>query len=175
MSNLGKWDRWYSMVDETQPYGLTETYKLGAAFLADCATVEDWGCGKGWFRRLVPAGRYRGIDGSSTPFADEVVDLAVYRSNVEGIFMRHVIEHDYRWSEILANAVASFTRRLVLVVFTPFGAETREIAFADDPGVPDISFCKEDLLAYFAGLRVTTDDLVTDTQYGVETIFKVER
>jgi hypothetical protein len=178
VTNLGKWDRWYGLLsDEEEPYGLTPTYQMGADFLADCATIEDWGCGKGWFRRMVPEGRYRGVDGSQTPFADEVVDLAVYRSRVEGIFIRHVLEHDYRWREILANAMTSFTRKLMLVIFTPMGAETKEIAFAPDPGVPDISFAESDLVAFFDGpdLRWRVDDLNSATQYGVETVYYVER
>lgn len=174
-SNLGKWDRWYAGLDEEQPYGLTVTYQLGAEYLAGCAVIEDWGCGKGWFRRCVPRDRYRGVDGSWSPFADEVVDLVTYRSKVEGVFMRHVLEHNYEWRSILANAVASFTKRLVLVIFTPLGEETAEIAFAEDPGVPDISFCREDLLEFFDGLTVGCQTLETATQYGVETIFLVER
>lgn len=176
MTNLGRWDRWYGLLgDEEEPYGLTPTYEMGADFLADCAMVEDWGCGKGWMRKLIEPGRYRGLDGSRTPFADEVVDLAAYRSTVEGIFIRHVLEHDYRWREILGNAVASFTRKLVLVVFTPMGVETKEIAFAPDPGVPDISFAEADLVAFFAGLRWRGERMESATQYGTETIFFVER
>lgn len=173
MSNVGRWDRWYAGLTEEQPYGLTSTYQLGADFLAGCATIEDWGCGKGWMRTLVEPGRYRGIDGSWSPFADEVVDLVAYRSCVDGIFMRHVLEHNYEWQAILANAMASFTHRFALVVFTPFGDETRQIAFADDPGVPDISFRLDDLLVFFDGYRCERQDLTTATQYGAETIFFV--
>lgn len=175
MSNLGKWNRWYSLVDEEEPFGLTPTYQLGADYLADCATVEDWGCGKGWMRKLVEPERYRGIDGSWSRFADEVVDLEHYRSDVEGLFMRHVLEHNYGWRRILANAVASFSRRLVLVIFTPMGEATREIAFAPDPGVPDISFAVEDITGAFNGHRWSTQSLETATQHGVETIFLVEK
>ena len=82
--------------------------------------IEDWGCGLGGFRAFVPAGKYRGIDGSHSPFADEVVDLTTYTSEAEGVFIRHVLGHDHAWEAILRNAVASFRRKLVLVLFTPF-------------------------------------------------------
>jgi hypothetical protein len=45
----------------------------------------------------------------SSPRCAEVVDLAHYRSNVPGIFMRHILEHNYEWARILDNALASFT------------------------------------------------------------------
>ncbi len=177
MSNLGCWDRWYDGLTEPAPYGLTETYALGASFLAPCALVEDWGCGKGWFRAhgLRPGQGYGGIDGSKTPFADVIADLASYRSRVPGIFIRHVLEHDYRWRQILANAVASFTERLVLVLFTPMQDETRELAFAPDPGVPDLGFAEQDIAAFFDGCQWRAETLATATQYGTETIFFVGR
>lgn len=176
MSNLGKWDRWYALLgEEEEPFGLTPTYQLGADYLAECSTVEDWGCGKGWMRRLIPHARYRGIDGSWSRFADEVVDLEHYRSDVEGVFMRHVLEHNYGWRRILANAVASFSRRFVLVIFTPMGETTREIAFAPDPGVPDISFSVEDITSAFGPHHWSMQTLETATQYGTETVFLVEK
>lgn len=174
-TNVGKWDRWYAGLDEEQPYGLTETYQLGADFLRGCALIEDWGCGKGWMRRYVPAERYRGIDGSRTPFADEIVDLATYRSDVPGVFMRHVLEHDYRWQAILDNAVASFRQRMVLVLFTPLVHETHELTFAPDPGVPDLAFKLADLTDRFGGARWRHETLQTATQYGVETVFYLDR
>jgi hypothetical protein len=174
-SNTAKWEAWYEGVDAPRAYGDTVTYRLGAEFLSSCETVEDWGCGLGWMRNFVPPERYTGVDGSSSRFADRVADLADYRSTADGIFMRHVLEHDYRWERILENAIASFRRRFVLVTFTPYGVETREIAFHEDPGVPDISFAKEDLTSHFRGLRWQEQTYATDTQYGTETVYLVER
>lgn len=175
MSNVGKWDRWYAELDEAQPYGNTVTYQLGADFLAPCAVVEDWGCGKGWFSHFVSPKRYVGIDGSHSKFADKIVDLCDYRSQVPGIYMRHVLEHNYEWKRILENAVASFTERFVLVTFTPYAEETKEIAYAEDPGVPDISFAKADITPHFEGCAWRDKTLSTATQYGTETIYFVER
>lgn len=170
--NLGKWDRWYVGATRQQAYGDVTTYELGAEFLAPCTTVEDWGCGYGWFAKHLP--RARGIDGSLSPFADEIVDLADYRSDVEGIFMRHVLEHDDRWPAILDNALGSFSWRMVLVVFTPWAEKTGPIAMTD-LGVPDIAFRQEDLTERFVGCRWSLQELETATYYGVEHLFRVER
>lgn len=76
MSNVGKWTDWYrDLGGEPWPYGDTTSYEIGAAWLQSCALVEDWGCGAGWLRTLVPPERYRGIDGTASPFCDEAVDL----------------------------------------------------------------------------------------------------
>jgi hypothetical protein len=174
MTNLGKWDRWYVDLDEPHSYGSTETYQIGAEFLADCDLVEDWGCGKGFMRTLIEPARYRGIDGSRTRFADTVADLAEYTSTVDGVFMRHVLEHDWRWEQILTNAAASARRKLVVVLFTPLHHTTNEIAWNEDPGVPDISFALDDLLGVLDGFTVRVDHLVTATQYEVETVLLCE-
>jgi len=182
-SNLGKWDRWYELIpagSAPQPYGPSPTYRLGADWLADCSLVEDWGCGKGWLRTLVPPDRYRGLDGSCSPFADRIVDLAEYRSSVPGIFMRHVLEHDYRWRTILANACGSFTQRMALIVFTPFAAEgegTHDVEFEEDPGVPNLSFDLKELLAVLSagGVTGTGQQYATDTKFETETVFLLER
>lgn len=174
MGNLGLWDRWYSIVEQPEPYADTITYRLGAEWLAGCALIEDWGCGKGWLRTLVEADRYRGIDGSHSPFADEVVDLAAYRSSVPGLFMRHVLEHDFRWAQILDNAVASFTERMVLILFTPLAAETHDIEWEPDPGVPNIAFHLEDITDRLTGCW-TAETIGTPSKYGTETILRVSR
>lgn len=174
-TNVGKWERWYGMLgDDPEPYGLTETYQIGADWLAGCALIEDWGCGKGWFRTLVEPDRYRGIDGSHSKFADQIVDLAAYTSDVPGIFMRHVLEHDYRWESILSNALSSFRDRMALVLFTPLNeVGVKEIAFSPDPGVPDLSFCKAELEKIFSecGIQWTHSHLETATQYGTEDVW----
>jgi hypothetical protein len=162
------------MVAEPEPYADTATYQLGADWLAPCELVADWGCGKGWFRQFVK-GDYLGIDGSQSPFADVIADLADYRSETPGVFLRHVLEHDLRWPLILANAVASFTQRLVLVLFTPLADETHDMEWEPDPGVPNLSFALADLLPHFAGCQWRYEILATPSKYGLETIFYLER
>jgi hypothetical protein len=176
-TNVGKWDDWYADLAAPAAYADTETYRLGSDWLAGCALIGDWGCGKGWLRTLVAAGRYRGIDGSRTPFADEVADLASYRSETPGIFMRHVLEHDFRWRLILDNALASFTERMALILFTPLAAETHDMEWEDPPGVPNLAFRLADLTGPMdaAGLAYTHRTLPTAAKYGVETVFLLER
>lgn len=175
MSNVGRWADWYEDVAEPEPYGLTATYELGAAFLSDCALVEDWGCGTGWMRQHFPEGRYIGLDGTASVHADRVVDLESYASRTPGIFMRHVLEHNYEWRRILQNACRSFTQRFVLVLFTPLSEETHEVAYVADPGVPDIAFALADVAAFFEGFDWRHDTLASETAYGEETIFYAQR
>lgn len=177
MTNLGKWERWYAMVTDPEPYGNSPTYAMGAEWL-DGLEIEDWGCGKGWMRNFVDEALYTGIDGSASPFADAVVDLVHYDSNVEGIFMRHVLEHDWRWFYILGNALRSFTKRMFLVLFTPTSDVTHEIAWNEDPGVPDISFSIADIthICSLYDVAVTVEAIDSpSTQYGCETIFRMEK
>jgi hypothetical protein len=178
-SNVGKWDEWYKTLTPQDMgsfrYGDTVTYRMASAFLVDMDEVEDWGCGAGGFKRFCRA-RYVGVDGSKTPFADRIVDLCDYSSRVEGVLMRHVIEHNYQWEKILDGAVRSFTRKLCLILFTPFAEETREIAHNRAHGidVPDLSFCRDDIERRLGGLRWELfDNIPTETGYGLEHVYLV--
>lgn len=196
-TNVGKWDRWYDglTLDEPQTYGDDITYRMGAEWLRGSNIVYDWGCGKGGFV-YVASGMMKewplldtfpvlGIDGSKTPFADITTDLVTYRVNLSGfskdfkasVFMRHVLEHNRKWIDILTNAIASFNHRMVLVLFTPLQEETHEIAWNVDPGVPDIGFAAADIEWIFEnhGLSYTRGTYKTGTQYGEETVFFVEK
>jgi hypothetical protein len=90
-----------------------------------------------------------GIEGTASSVCDEVVDLVAYRSTVPGIFMRHILEHNRMWDRILDNALASFTERMALILFTPEKASTEEIAWAPELGVPDIAFRLADITDRF--------------------------
>jgi GT2 family glycosyltransferase len=157
------------------PFGEETSYRKAMEFLAGCATVEDWGCGTAYAKRFLSSGTYVGIDGSPSPFCDKVEDLQVYRSEADGILLRHVLEHNRNWRAVLENALSSFRKRLVLVLFTPFGSETRELAWNQKEGVPDISFKKEDLTGLFGTLPYTEEALATDTQYRKEHVFYIRR
>ena len=78
----------------------------------------------------------------------------------------------------MANAMTSFKKRMVLVIFTPFGDTTRPIATSTAGTaipVPDISFAKNGPDRLFCGVQVLEETLTTDTQYGTEHVFYVER
>jgi hypothetical protein len=183
MSNVGKWDKWYEELSGEPPsafrYADTVTYLMAAAFMADVEEVEDWGCGAGGFKRFCH-GRYIGVDGSKTPFADKIVDLETYTSSVDGIVMRHVLEHNYNWEKILKNAVKSFRRKLCLVLFTPFSGPsgTTEITHNREHGVdvPDLALPQALIEEQFAECEfVIYDNLSTATGYGVEHVYLVWR
>ena len=167
------WD--FSAWPEPKPYGSTDTYEKGMAWLdGECNVIADWGCGLTWAKQYATRSEYWGVDGSSNnPFADELADLRKYKKPSDGIFMRHVLEHNAEWQDILANAVASFRKRFVLIMFTPFSETTRP----NNPGhlTLDISFRREDLLAFLEPFAVSEEHLQTDTQYGSEHIFYVAR
>ncbi len=159
-------------------FGEPTSYHKAYDWLSEtCDLIEDWGCALAYGRTLLPEGRYRGIDGTpeAAPYADLIADLIDYTSDdADGIVIRHVLEHNPEWRVILGNAVRSFRKRLVLIIFTPF-AETTYQRSMSHPGVPDLSFAKDDLLTFFDGLTVTEEHIVTDTQFGSEHIFFVER
>ena len=175
----GKWDKWYKNIKRpgSFKYGDTATYQLGADFLADMKTVEDWGCGTGGFRKVCRSS-YIGVDGSKTPLVDRVEDLCEYRSKTDGIFMRHVLAHNHDWEKVLKNAIASFDKKLCIVIFTPFDPEkTKVIADNKKYGVdvPDISFLKKDIEKHLVGLKWRMETLKTRTHYNVEHIYYIEK
>ena len=176
--------RWYSMMNAWKygeyikfGYGDDTTYVSGMAFLDGHGGIEDWGCGFAHAKAFVRKSQYTGLDGSSG-FADRIVDLTTWRSTADCIFMRHVLEHNTQWKAILGNALASFTKRMVLVVFTPYAETTRVIATTTGMTaipVPDIAFSPDELRACFAGIRYREESVRTDTQYGIEHVFYLEK
>lgn len=178
MSNLNRWNSWYKNLHNKEPYGDTESYKIGAEFLSDCSKVEDWGCGKGWFRLyLKSSSEYVGLDGTFNKFVDRHVDLEKYTSNTDGIFLRHVLEHNYNWKPILENALKSFKKRMVLVIFTPWSdGETKQIGYTDSVGVPDLSFSRKDIEEYLNKFQYEYIELNSpETFYKVEYIYLICR
>jgi hypothetical protein len=160
-------------------YSDTVTYEKGFNWLKCCQVIEDWGCGAGGFKRFFTnvKNQYIGIDGSITPFSNVKADLVTYKSNVPGIYMRHILEHNYEWRKVLENALQSFTERFCLVLFTPFTDATKEIAHNLPHGVdvPDIAFSKDEITKIISdnGCVFTLESFGTDTGYGVEHIFYI--
>ena len=174
-SNVGKWDAFYQSRPESLTYGNTISYVKAAEFFSDIETVEDWGCGGGGFRQFWTK-NYVGVDGSRSNFADVKADLATYPSEVEAIFMRHVLEHNVLWKFILSNAVASFRKKFCLVLFTPFVDQTQEIAYYPGLDVPDIAFAIDDITSHFSGLTWRAEQyIVPESQYNTETLFYISR
>lgn len=121
MSNLGKWQPWYKDMKERRSYGDALTYRMAANFLGVCDTVDDWGCGGGAFKTYLPSDvSYYGIDGTNNPFVSEIADLVDFKKRAEGILLRHVLEHNNQWKQILQNALESFEKRFCLVCMGEF-------------------------------------------------------
>lgn len=162
---------WDYSATEPFPYDDERAYREGMPLLADCETVEDWGCGTAWAKRY-REGAYVGVD-MAPGYADVVADLRTYRSDVDGIFMRSVLEHNHDWRAILDNALASARKRLVLVLFTPMQPATVNII--DTPnGIPNIGFAAEDIESAFGDREFRHEDWYTDTVFGFERLYVVE-
>jgi hypothetical protein len=168
-------DRWDYAGQSSTPYDEETSYRIGLEFLdGQGETVEDWGCGTAYAKRFVGMSRYVGIDGSDSDHADVKAELQEYKSQADCIFMRHVLEHNWGWRQILANAVASFQKRMVLIVFTPF-TEGSDEKLGENGIIPDLSLNKAELLGFFPGLKVREQEIKSATEYGVETIFFLEK
>src|ERR1700757_4314698 len=111
-SRLGLWNAWYETeTGEARVYGEATTAQLAGEWLdiPSITTVEDWGCGFGGFQRYIGTHqRYVGIDGSASRFATIIADLTTYRSTVDAVHIRHVLEHNPAWRDILQNVLGSF-------------------------------------------------------------------
>ena len=181
---MNEWDAHHSELTAPLRYGSTATYAIAADFMVRCSTVEDWGCGGGGLRGYLelanPRVTYRGIDGSHSVYADQQCDLTFYRpTGVEGVVLRHVLEHSYNWATILDNAIGAFTNRLCVVLFTPWVANTHVLHL--EPGydnVPVIAFAERDILdpiqASGAEMRVDTFRL-DGAHFGSETVIRAKR
>lgn len=168
---LGLWD--YSKTHPGQKYGDDVTYEKAMTFLEDCPLVEDWGCGFGYAKKFCKT-TYCGIDGSKGPETDIVADLREYKSEADGILLRHVLEHNIDWKKILDNAIASFKKKLVIILFTPFSDKTKKIA-TNGNNIPDLSFRKEEITDLLKGFTVKEEIFRTKTQYKIEILFCVSR
>jgi hypothetical protein len=175
----GEWDEHHGALTEPKPYGGPESYQRIAEFVADCATVADWGCGGGGLRPYIqPPERYFGIDGSASPYADLVADLRNLLVTSDAVVLRHVLEHNDEWERVLANAVDSAQRKLAIVLFTPLRDETTVLLREPHHGdVPVIAFAVRDIAAHTLGWEVEAWDTIDSpgTYYGEETLLFLER
>ncbi len=172
MSNLGRWNDWYDGAGQRH-YGDTATYSQGGQWLAPCALIEDWGCGLGWMRRFVPDTKYHGLD--------EIVDLSTHRRPTPGLFMRHVLEHNWDWEAILDNALASYQERMFLALFTPVTTDPHLGSHFDlEPdaaieGVPTLSLSLAVIERHLEGHEYNMVTVPSATFYGEETVLRITR
>jgi hypothetical protein len=177
----GAWDMHHGDLAEPHPYGDDASYRRVADATVGYDSVEDWGCGGGGLRRFIAPDVYRGVDGSKTPFADVRADLRHYRSEVDVVVLRHVLEHNDEWQLVLDNAWSSARRRLIVVLFTPVVEVTRVMFREPDYGqVPVIAFklfdIRERLRTPWNTETVTVDMFDSPgTAFGKETIMIADR
>jgi|GEM_PF-432115 len=170
---VGMEDKWDYAGKASAPYDDETSYKLGIAYLDGHGEIEDWGCGTAFAKKFVSESPYIGVDGSQCDFADVKAELQDYRSNADCIFMRHVLEHNWGWRSILTNALASFQKRMVLVLFTPMGESEMRL---DGGGlIPDLQLPRNEVMSFLAGFKVHEEHIRSATQYGQETIFYIEK
>jgi hypothetical protein len=179
VSNVGRWQSYY---DARGPapfaFDASPVFAIGAEWLAGCASVADWGCGGGWLSTLVGPDRYIGVDGSKTAAVTVVADLADYHGCSEGIFIRHVLEHDYRWSQILDNALEAFDKRMVLVLFTPWhdgDDDTVQLRWEAGFEVPTLAFRRDVIEARLERFVWDLVEVPSPAAYGLERVFLIER
>ncbi len=181
MSNVDKWRVMHGDCP-TGMFGSETTYVLGATWLMDCKSIEDWGCGTNWFSRVMwrinPNIYILGLDGSPPP-PTIAIDLEKYQSLIrpQGIFMRHVLEHNWNWKIVLQNALLSFEKRMALILFTPFSETTHNI-YEHGIDVPVLSFSKEELESVLLdnNVKFTSESLDSPgVEFGRETIYRIER
>lgn len=148
-------------------YASDETYKAGMDWLAECRTVEDWGCALMYAKKF-RVGEYVGIDGMN---ADVNIDLNKYRSKVDGVFMRHVLEHNLDWRVVLQNALASFQKRMALIMFLP---PTTKDGIPTPGKIPTIHLNWIDLRSML-GTLVKHESVVANKLGPYETVFLLEK
>lgn len=149
-------------------YGQEASYRIGMQWLATCDLVEDWGCALAYAKNF-RIGSYRGIDGTAGA-ADVIADLSIYRSKVEGVHMRGILEHNHDWRVILANAIDSFTKRMSLMLYRPMKIEERVVL--EKPVELDLP--ARDVIAMIAPF-VRDMRIVLPATHGFETVFLLEK
>ena len=185
--SMGRWTESFSV--EPHPFGEETSYRKAVDFLDVGGVLEDWGCGTGWARRYVKNSTYVGLDGSPRPegtradpatglpyvYADRIVDLREYRSDADSILLRQVLESNWEWREILANLLASFRRRAVIVLFTPFSASGREVNKRPDLEIPELRIPCGEFMGLVGPTLAREETLASNYLNQIEQMFYLER
>lgn len=158
-------------------YGTEASYRIAASFLDGCgAVVEDWGCGGCGARKYFSRSRYIGIDGSG-PYADVVTDLRERReTEASGILIRHVLEHNFSWTDILWNAADSEASRIAVVLFLEPRAFT-ELWISNSDNIPNLHVGERTMLRILSGFNVRCETVERNdgTPHKQEWLFLAER
>ena len=162
-------------------YGHPESYERAAAFFDEVGgTVEDWGCGCAAFKEYLKNCGYVGLDGSQNDYADRCdVDLREYTSKADCILLRDVLDHNEDWRKVLGNALSSFQKRMVIVLFHDFGPETKVLLRHTSPlfpGVPDLQFQRAEFVALLRPYLMGEECIPADKKsFHNETVFYLKK
>lgn len=174
ISNIGRWSGW----KDSGPIqlGAVESYKQAIAWLDGYGDIVDWGGGTGYARRFIAKSGYSVLDGSKSQMNDALVDLASVHSISDCILLRHVLEHNHDWLDILTNMVASFRCRAVVVTFMPFASEVTLVDHEEQEFIGSVGQHVPVLrLSYELFLSVIQPYLVIQHQIGTEIVFCLEK
>ena len=190
-SRLGLWNSFWSTRNSVNNHmGLCDIMNIATEYFEDSniEEVEDWGCGNCRLKKYIERFniRYIGVDGSDTGFQDKIADLVKYETKVDAIYMQHVLEHNSDWKLIFENMLSSFTKKAVLILFTPFSDETRILTkktlkdtnkFGFSVTVNDIAFKKEDIIELLEkkGIQWSLETVNSTHNYKLDHIFKLSK
>lgn len=167
------WPRLYAGDGLPSPYVADDgaSYIRAGAYLSGPGEVWEWGCATTWGKRFIGA-PYQGFDGSTDVErwgGHGGVDLRTFRPEVAPpkAIMRHVLEHNWEWRDILRNFMQTgFTELAVLILFIPpeVGDDRDNPEWRFDDLVPALTIDDTDLAAILTddpNVTVWRDDMFT--------------
>ena len=100
--------------------------------------------------------------------------------------MQHVLEHNSEWEIILRNILESFTKKAIIVLFTPFLEETKVLTkntlkdknkFGKTVSVNDISFKQKDIINIIESYNIQwkLNTLNSNHNYKIDNIFSLQK
>lgn len=145
--------------------------------------IEDWGCGNCVFKEYLNNNiKYVGVDGSETGYQNKIEDLTKYVTEVDGIYLRHVLEHNGEYKKIFKNALESFNKVFILVLFTPFTSNNEidvlKTCDLKDKKIPDIAFNKKHIIDIIEQNNCSyelLENIKSNTSYKYEQIFIIKK
>jgi hypothetical protein len=187
-SRLFLWNNFWKGRDSQNEYNASKECNNSMLLSADIfkknnvKSIEDWGCGNCVFKHYLDNDiKYVGIDGSNTGYQSKIEDLTKYRSKSEGIYIRHILEHNDEYKKILENALVSFTNTLILVLFTPFTNESETVVLTscklEGRVIPDISFNKNYIIRLIEEKNCSyelIENIKSKTCYNFENMFIIK-
>ena len=131
----------------------------------------DWGGSTGYFGTLVPSEcAYHVVDGTMQVTEQTLADLRTYRQPADGVLLRHVLELNDDWRAILDNALASFDRRMVVVLHTPHASPAMSVKVKSGWPIWHLDY---EELRDLMGVHLVRDESVQTTH--PEHVFYLER